>query len=53
MNASDYLPTIQQILAQADRITEPMSDEESREWFRLTVEENQERLALAHARKER
>jgi len=43
MKAERYLPSIEQIIQQADRIgDEPMSDEESAEWFTQTVEDNQE-----------
>lgn len=38
------LPTIQQIIRQADWIGDtPMDDEEAREWFERTRKENRER----------
>ena len=43
----DDLPTIEQIIQQADRIGDhPMSDEESRQWFEDTVEENSRKRRL-------
>ena len=40
----DTLPTIKQILEQADRIGDrPMDKDSAREWFNQTVRENRER----------
>ena len=40
----DTLPTIKQILAQADRIGDtPMDEDSAREWFNQTVRDNRER----------
>ena len=41
------LPTIEQIIRQADSIGDtPMDDEESREWFERTCEENRKKWTL-------
>jgi len=43
----DNLPTIKQIIRQADWIGDtPMDDEESREWFERTCEENRKKWTL-------
>ena len=43
----DNNPTIRQIIEKADNISDtPMNDEESREWFERTCEENRKKWTL-------
>ena len=43
----DTLPTIKQILTQADRIGDtPMDEDSAREWFNQTVRDNRERISV-------